>query len=270
MSLCTCNFFSKALKNYVDVTVYIPSVHNGDAIMKSYEEIYPEGKKFKTLYLLHGALDDHSSWIRGSSVELYAEAAELAVVMPSGQNSCYVNAVKGLDYLTFISYELPKWAESVFPLLTAREDRFIAGLSMGGYGALRTGLAFPERYAAIGDFSGGVDMVVTEEITSRLGIDILDFDALFGGVEQLKESDNNLYILSRKCKDSGTKLPAIYIECGTEDPLCYKINKQFSSHLKNLGYEVSYNEVPGVHEWAVWDPAVKKFIKSLDLNKRME
>lgn len=263
MSLCTCNFFSKALKHYVDVAVYIPSVHNGDAILKSYEEMYPPGKKFKTLYLLHGALEDYSAWIRGSSVEFYAEAAELALVMPSGQNSCYVNAVSGLDYFTFISYELPMWAESIFPLLTDRQDRYIAGLSMGGYGALRTGLAFPERYAAIGDFSGAVDIIATAEIVQQFGYEVLDYNALYGGVENIKGTDNDLFALSKKCKDSGAPLPSVYIECGTEDLLCYEINKQFGAHLKGLGFDVNYNEVPGVHEWPVWDHAVDKFIKSL-------
>ena len=123
MSIFQCNFFSKCLGNFVDVTVYVPSYHNGDISMGNLplEKIYNKEQRFKTIYLLHGMLDDHSSWMRWSMVEEQAEKYRFALVMPSGQNGFYINAVHGLAYYDFINEELPLWAELNFPLLEGRE-----------------------------------------------------------------------------------------------------------------------------------------------------
>nr|WP_294673631.1 alpha/beta hydrolase family protein [uncultured Blautia sp.] len=268
MSVFQCNFYSKYLANFVDVTVYIPSYHNGDISMGdiSTDILYDKKQKFKTIYLLHGMLDDHSCWMRWSMVEEQAEKHKIALVMPSGQNSFYVNAEHGLAYYDFINDELPRWAEMNFPLLEGRENRFIAGLSMGGYGAIRHGLGTPEKYAAVGAFSGALDIVGLESVLKRVpGMrNIVDYDSIFGGADKIEGTDNDLFTLAESCKNSAKELPKIFITCGTEDAICYEMDVKYRDTLLEMGYDVTYFEMPGVHEWKVWNESIRQFMNLID------
>jgi putative tributyrin esterase len=263
MTLCTATFTSKALRHEVDVTVFVPSLPGNDARQRPYGEVYPRDGRYPAIYLLHGATGSHSDWVRLSVVESYAQAAGLGLVMPSGQNSFYVNAVTGLRYFEFINEELPAWAESVFPLSTDRRDRTIAGLSMGAYGALRHGLATPGRYAAIGAFSGPSDILETVRTLEQRGVNAIDANAVFGGLDAIAGSDNDLYALARRCAASGQPLPRIYISCGTEDEMLLEQNRRLVPYLRGLGYDVVYEEFPGAHEWPVWDRSIKAFMGML-------
>lgn len=261
MTLCTATFTSQALGYDVDVTVFVPSMPNNEGRQRPYSEIYPTGLRHPVIYLLHGAMGSHSAWSRKSTVEAAAQAAALALVMPSGQKSFYVNAaVGGWRYFEFINEELPAWAESVFPLRQDREGRLIAGLSMGAYGALRHGLATPERYAAIGAFSGPLDMVETQRLLQEHGVSAIDADAVFGGVDAIPGSDNDLYALAERCAKTGGPLPRIYLSCGTEDTMLLAQNRRFAPYLRDLGFDVVYEEFPGAHEWPVWDASIKAFM----------
>lgn len=104
--------------------------------------------RYPTLYLLHGLSDDHTIWQRRTSIERYAAEKNLAVVMPAAGRSYYQDMANGAAYWTFLSEELPALCRQWFPLSEAREETFAAGLSMGGYGALRLALAQPEKFAA--------------------------------------------------------------------------------------------------------------------------
>ena len=264
MTVLSCNFFSKCLNNFVDVSVYIPSLHNGDISLGglSLEQIYDKNRKFKTVYLLHGMLDDHSSWMRWSMVEEQAEKHQFALVMPSGQNSFYINNQSGLNYYDFINKELPMWAEMNFPLLEGRENRFIAGLSMGGYGAVRHGLSTPENYAAVGSFSGALNAVALGDAISAVGADasFLNFDNVFGGADKIAGTDNDLFCLAEKTAASGKPLPKLYISCGLQDFMCYQMAVDFRDHAKKLGYDVTFMEMEGIHEWKVWNASVVEFL----------
>ena len=265
MSVMNCNFYSKCLMNFVDVTVYIPSAHNGEAMFASLEDLYAP-KQYKTVYLLHGMLDDHSCWMRWSRVEEYAEAHQIALIMPSGQNGFYVNAVHGLKYYDFIHYELPMWAEHNFPLLTGKENRFIAGLSMGGYGALRHGLSGLDQYAAIGAFSPACDVIALNDVIAAAGMGgIVDYDSIYGGIDKVAGTENDVYALLEQAKESGKELPKIYMGCGTDDFIVYAMTKKMQQDMKDMGYDVTYTEYPGEgHTWNVWDPCIKAFLDMID------
>lgn len=268
MSVMQCNFYSKCLANFVDVTVYIPSYHNGDITMGDMplDQIYDKNQKFKTIYLLHGMLDDHSCWMRWSMVEEQAEQHRIALVMPSGQNSFYINAEHGLNYYDFISEELPRWAEMNFPLLEGRENRYIAGLSMGGYGAIRHGLSMPDRYAAIGAFSGALDIISLVDVLGNIpGMhNVVDYENLFGGIDKIKGTDHDLFALAKKSKEQNKELPKVFISCGTEDAICIDMDRRYKELLKELGYEMEYFEMPGVHEWKVWNESIRRFLNYID------
>ena len=152
------SFYSNALKKNANVMIFLPTQDADDYLFGSGNAKYDPDKKYQTLYLLHGSYGDCMDWGRLASVERYAQQHCLAVVMPSAENSSYLNMDYGEAYLDYIGRELPAFLRIMFPLSERREDTFIAGLSMGGYGAWRLGLEFPEQYGAIASLSGGMEM----------------------------------------------------------------------------------------------------------------
>ena len=139
MALIHCDFFSEVLHLSTSVVVILPQPapsQNGTTGCGG-------SHKHPTLYLLHGLSDDHTIWQRRTSIERYVSLLDLAVVMPAVHRSFYTDMAHGYRYWTFISEELPALARSFFPLSDAREDNFVAGLSMGGYGAFKLGLTHP-------------------------------------------------------------------------------------------------------------------------------
>ena len=152
MAKMNCNFISYTLKRAVDITVVIPSVTIPESLgMGLGNEQKPSHQikdKYPVLYLLHGYGNNHATWNGYSNIELYAEERQIAVVMTSAENKFYSNVAEEDHYYDFVSQELPEFIQSMFPVSSRVEDTYIAGLSMGGYGALLHGLTHPERYQA--------------------------------------------------------------------------------------------------------------------------
>lgn len=219
---------------------------------------------YQTLYLLHGMSDDHTAWIRRTSIERYVEGLPLAVIMPAGHLGWYTDMVFGRDYFRFITEELPAICERMFPLSIKREDRFIAGLSMGGYGAMKAGLSASEVFSAAASFSGAMDALeVFDRIDKSLANDV------FGSKDTLKGSVNDLFAMADKIAYSGKTCPKLYMWCGTEDFL-YDANVRFKEHLQNLGLPLTYEEGPGDHQWKCWDKCIKNTLKWLPIRKSNE
>src|SRR5688500_5792944 len=145
MAFFDCHFFSDTLAMTVSAHVLIPQESTRQIGLES----GPARASYPTLYLLHGLSDDHTIWMRRTSIERYAAAKNIAVVMPAVGRSFYQDMASGPKYWTFVSEELPVLMRQFFPLSTTREETFAAGLSMGGYGALRLGLARPDKFAAV-------------------------------------------------------------------------------------------------------------------------
>ena len=259
MIFCECNFFSKILKNHVNVNVLLPSLPDNDCLSSDFHTIYPVGKLHKTLFLLHGALDDYSCWMRHTAIERYAEEKNIAVVMPSGQNGFYTNARYGMDYFDFITRELPEFVRYTFPLSEKREDNFIAGPSMGGYGSSKCALHCPDQYAAFGDFSGALDPGLLESRMKKMGFDFFRYDLIFGGADQVAGSGDDVYELAEKLKHSPVK-PSAFIACGLDDTNNYDMNIRFKEALDANGFNVHFEDGPGVHDWKYWDTCIKNFL----------
>src|SRR6185503_13247898 len=151
MILNEIKFFSETLGLLSSMYVLLPKRTMPE--MKS-----KRSPKYKTLYLLHGHSDDHTAWQRYTSIERYAEDLNLAVVMPAVHLSFYNDMAHGGKYWQFISEEVPTLVRDIFPLSAERKDNFVAGLSMGGYGAFKMALTHPERFAAAASLSGAVDI----------------------------------------------------------------------------------------------------------------
>jgi S-formylglutathione hydrolase FrmB len=215
--------------------------------------IMPENSKEPpaVLYLLHGLSDDHSMWTRRTSIERYAESRNLAVIMPTTYRGYYTDMENGYNYWTYIAEELPKKLHSMFNISKERDKTFAAGLSMGGYGALKLGLRQPERFKAVAAFSSAADMNVRVAVNE-------EHIRVFG--KELSE-ENDLFRLAEKLNRETA--PKIYMWCGTEDFLLDS-NRRFSSHVKDLGLDIIYSESEGGHSWEKWDEQIKKALDWFD------
>ena len=215
--------------------------------------------KVKTLYLLHGMSDDEGTWMRRTSIDRYAEEKGLAVVMPDGGLGWYTDMYRGLAWFKFISGELPALCRRFFPILSdRREDTFIGGLSMGGYGALKCGLRAPQTFSQVISLSGALDAADTA-VNNTVPATRRYWEDVFGPAEDVPGSENDLFAAAEALTDPALR-PRVYMWCGTEDFL-YAQNTRMRDHLRALGYDLTYEESPGDHQWKYWD---KKIADALD------
>lgn len=259
MALINCDFFSESLGLSCSMNVILPQ--KSSAAMIGMDGCSGDGKH-PVLYLLHGLSDDHSIWLRRTSIERYAAPLGLAVVMPAVHRSFYTDMKYGGNYWKFVSQELPAICRSFFPLSDKREDNFVAGLSMGGYGALKLALRMPDNFAAAASLSGATD------IAARRG-DWPELFHLIFGDDDIAGSNNDLFALAGKLMTQDhAKLPALFQCCGTEDFL-YQDNIRFRDHMRALKYpRFHYQECPGSHEWGFWDNAIRDVLAWLPLRKK--
>jgi putative tributyrin esterase len=256
MAFIQCNFFSEVLGLSCSVNVILPQQTTNQIGMEN----RVAAKKHPTLYLLHGLSDDHTIWMRRTSIERYVASLGLAVVMPNVHRSFYTDMDKGLKYWTFVSEELPAVCRSFFPLSDKREDNFVAGLSMGGYGAFKLALSCPDKFAAGASLSGALDI-------ARLAkgrFDNPEFVNIFGDPDKISGSKNDLFYLAQEASKSEDPKPMLYQCCGTEDYL-YKDNIRFKEFVEELNFDYTYEEGPGIHEWGYWDKMIQRVLEWLPL-----
>lgn len=223
------------------------------------------GAKHPALYLLHGLSDDHTIWLRRTSIERYAAAYGLAIIMPNAHRSFYTDMKDGGQYYTFVTEELPYLAESFFPLSDRREDRFVAGLSMGGYGAFKLGLSRPDRYAAAASLSGVMELDFMFQQRADSPQSLQEIKRIFGTLEEARGSVNDLSHLAKQLTEQPKEnIPKLYQCCGTEDFL-YEGNTRFRDYVRDLGLELTYEEEPGMHEWGYWDTKIQRVLEWLPL-----
>lgn len=261
MALIHCDFFSQTLGMACSMCVILPErpMNQTQQQAASLKRLHP------TLWLLHGLSDDHTIWQRRTSIERYVAPLGFAVVMPAVARSFYTDMSHGLRYWTFISEELPLIARSFFPLSEEREDNFVAGLSMGGYGAFKLALAHPERYAAAASLSGALNVVrILKPSDGTVSPEMLD---IFGSPDSIKGSPNDLMFLASQLAASAHPRPALFQCCGTEDFL-YQDNLLFRDHALSLGLPLEYHECPGTHDWGFWDEHIQGVLNWLPLPRQ--
>lgn len=213
------------------------------------------GSTCKTLYLLHGLSDDHTIWQRRTSIERYAADKNLAVVMPAAGKSWYTDMVHGDRWQTFITKEVPAVCRSMFRCMSdRREDNFVAGLSMGGYGALKMALSDPGSYAGVASFSGAINVADPNRFGNRYWNDI------FGDPDTIVGSKNDVYSLIKEAAESGAPLPKVYLWCGLQDGLLPD-SRRAKALLEQYGYDLSYSETDGDHSWFYWDREIRNALE---------
>jgi putative tributyrin esterase len=251
MILNQVNFFSETTGLLSSMCVLLPQRPLAEAQNKP-------RKKLRTLYLLHGHSDDHTAWQRYTSIERYAEELNLVVVMPAVHLSFYNDMAHGGKYWQFISEEVPTLVRDMFSLSSKREDNYVAGLSMGGYGAFKLALTCPERFAAAASLSGAVDLsevvrVKKEDPENKAWIE--EMHTVFGDLSKVPGSKHDLFTLAKKAAKAPVK-PRLYQCCGTEDEL-HPDNIRFRDAVRKLPLDLMYEEGPGEHNWAYWDKMIQ-------------
>jgi S-formylglutathione hydrolase FrmB len=215
----------------------------------------PAVAELPVLWLLHGLSDDHTIWQRRTGIERYVEGLDLAVVMPCVHRSFYCDMRHGLAYERYIAEELPTIVRGLFHVSSRREDTFVAGLSMGGYGAFKLALTYPGRYAAAASLSGALDMAARwTRAPERIG----DMELVFGG-DPAGTPNDLMHLARRLAADAGRPRPRLFQCCGTEDFLI-EDNHAFRDLAHQLGLELEYREGPGAHTWSYWDAAIQQVL----------
>ncbi|WP_438835338.1 alpha/beta hydrolase [Streptococcus pluranimalium] len=264
MALLSVNAMAQTLGRTVTFNVYLPS-DNYD-----FEGKLAAQPPFKTLYLLHGILGNQNDWLVGTRVASIAKKYHLAVVMPSGDNRFYLNYPATNDnYSDFVGQELLDLTRRLFPLSQKREDTYIAGLSMGGYGALYNGLTFHDNFSAIGAFSAGLvtgDALNADEDSPIFFRTKSYLEAVFGDLEKVLDSDYHIPTLVKRLADEKIDLPTIFSTCGTEDSLI-TANRELSSVLDEQGINHTSIEKPGGHTWEYWNQALANFLEWLPIER---
>ena len=261
MSLLTFTHFSKSMPGCAQVNVILP-------VGMEYEDLIAPGEKFQTLWLLHGHGSNYTEWARLTCIEKLAMDHKFAVVMPDAANSSYCDQPDGRKYYTYITEELPAFLRKYLPLSDKTEDNFIAGFSMGSYGAAKLGFNHPDKYSAVGILSGPNNRLTGyDELTPERKN---EFKYTLGDIKDIPGSKDDIYKVFSDLKQGGRPMPFIYAACGTEDVLSYRRFTEFRNFTKSIGAEndVVFEEGPGVHSWDFWDEYIAKFVDLLPLKNR--
>jgi S-formylglutathione hydrolase FrmB len=247
----------KSLQRRTSISVILPAdnIH----FLQDTEEIVPQ--PYKTLYLLHGLYGSDDIFLANTSIQKFAEDHGIAIVIPCGENSFYVDNPKAHAYYgEYVGQELLDITRNIFPLSDKREDTYIAGFSMGGYGAVRNGLKYHENFSKIGMISAAL---ITDDIVNYTEdgnvLRSRDFyESIFGDLDELKGSDMDPKALIERCPN----VPDIYMACG-EDDFLFEKNIDFHEFLKDMDIDADFVKASGEHTWEFSEKYIKEFIKTL-------
>ena len=241
MASITLSFHSEALERTVPLRALVPLEDAPRVPMPA-------------MYLLHGLYGSEQDWFQYTRVMLWARAKGLAVFCPAGENGFYVNqADTGEAYMRYVGEELPAFTRRLFPLSSRREDTFIAGLSMGGYGALNAGLTYPEIFGKVAALSAALRPWKRMDKPQGGCVQRPAYArALFG---QDTEPWDTL-TLARQC---GARAPELWLSCGAQDDLLEE-NIALVDGLRQAGIPAYFDQPPGAHNWDFWDREIQRVI----------
>ncbi len=239
MASTSIHFYSTTLLKACSMTVLLPdrAESDGDPPL---------------LYLLHGLSDDHTVWSRRTSIERYVHDMPLIVVMPDGGRSFYCDAVRGPAYETHLIRDVVGFVDRFFQTVAERRARAIGGLSMGGYGALKLALQYPELFCSAHSHSGALDITLQEPETVRADLRE-EFPLIFGS----HPADGKDCLFGLADRADPDVLPALRIDCGTDDSLL-EANRRYHRHLDSLEIAHEYEELDGGHTWDYWDRRIRE------------
>ncbi len=221
----------------------------------------------KTIILLHGYSGDCTDWLYNSAAADFSLKYNLNVVMPSGGLDFYLDKkATGHHYCEFIGKDLIKYLRDTFHIAMKKKDTYIGGLSMGGFGALHTGLTYPETFEGIMALSSALIIYNLKDMKPNMGDPVMAnyeyYVNAFGDLQKADKTDHNPEVLYKRNKKNGIKNPKIYMACGSEDFLL-EPNHKFRDFLKKQEADFTYVEGPGIHDWNFWTPHAYEGIEYL-------
>lgn len=240
MALINLNVFSEEIEMNTDVTIIYP-----DSLLNK--------ESVNVLFLLHGYNGSNNDWLRHSTIEKLATKYNLIVVMPAINNSFYTNMIYGYNYFNYYTKELKDKVSKIFKLNLTKKNTYIAGLSMGGYGALKAALTYPNDYKGVAAFSGVLDIKKSYQSFNNRKMKMI---GIFGDEETFNEnlSQHDLFLLTNNLHNNNLN---IYISCGTEDFLI-KHSEDFVNHLKDKKISFTHKFIAGDHNWDFWQEEIKR------------
>lgn len=247
MAFADFKFYSEVLGMQTGIYVCIPQKKtNGEIGVKSESD----REEYKCLYLLHGLSDDHTIWLRRTSIERYAAEYGVCVVMPCVDRSFYTDMKYGLKYYSYVTYEIPKIMREFFHVSDKREDNYICGLSMGGYGALKIGMRNCDRFCACAGLSPVADIRRSDFKDTLIPV--------FGENMDIPDEED-LFKIAEKCNERADK-PRIFMGVGKQD-FMYDDTVRLKEKFESLDFDFTYMESDGTHEWGFWDVYIQYVLK---------
>ena len=257
MALVYTEVFAQSFMRPVSLCAIIPAEESAPDASGQRPQAQ-ESRPLKTLYLLHGLYGCHTDWLTLTNIRRYATEKHIAVIMPAAENAFYIDGkLPGQQYGAFVGDELIQLTRRLFHLSAKREDTVIAGLSMGGAGAIRAACLYPQNFGAAAGISSA--FLTREQLSPEHPVFTPEWaEGIFGSIENM-ESEYKNAVLKMKKSVQGKAYPQISLECGTSDGFI-GINRDFHRFLQEQGIEHYYEESPGGHEWPLWDSGIKKII----------
>lgn len=259
MAVYEFNFYSTKLGRYVPATGILPT-DGGEVHPECIPECYE--RPMKTIYLLSGYSGEHTDWLHYTQIVLFCLKYNVAAFMPAGENSFYLDSGKREAYYEqFVAEEFVNYTRETFkPVSDKREDTFIGGISMGGFGALYLGMRHHKTFSKILSMAPGIVCYGYNE-NSNFFLDAgmtRDYcDTMFGDPKELLKSEANLEVLYQRLKRDKEEIPDIYLTCGTED-FVLDHSRQLCEFLKKEKASFYYEETSGRHEWDIWNGHIDK------------
>lgn len=251
----TVNFESKLVGQMLPYHVLLPLDYNAPAARTV---------RYPVLYLLHGLAGSHDDWLSSRAhLAQYAAHYRLIIVTPEGHDGWYTDGVVPNEkYESYIVEELLPDVDARYRTIAERNGRALAGLSMGGYGALKFGVKYPDKFVFVASMSGALGApawdVNSKELSDFLKPSIAH---VYGALNNPVRAANDIFKLyARLTPDERAQLPYIYLDCGTEDPFLDS-NRTFAALLLNHNVPHEFRELPGKHEWPYWDQQVQEILR---------
>ena len=218
----------------------------------------------KNVFILHGHSGYATDWLYNANLVDLCGKYNINIILPNGENSFYLDLPSNEHkYATYVGKELKDYVCKTFGFSQKREDNFIMGLSMGGFGAIHTGLQFNDTFSKLSGLSSALIIYNIANMKPGTMDGIAGYDyysMMFGDLTKVVESKNNPETLVLDILKEKKQMPEIYLAIGTEDFL-YKENQIFKKFLEDHKVAFEYHEEKGAHDWAFWNKYIEPSIR---------
>lgn len=234
-------------------------------VPSGYSEAANAQTRFPVIYLLHGLTGNFANWTDRTKLAEYVAEKNVIIVTPEGEDGWYTDGATNANdkYESYIIKELIPEIDKKFRTVADRKNRAIAGLSMGGYGALKFGMKYPEMFSLAGSFSGALGAATFPSTGPNNGL-MKSLNIIFGPMDSDTRKANDVFKMIRETTPEKIKaLPFLYIDCGTEDFL-FQNNRDFIDLLVEKQVPHEFRQLPGGHDWKYWDKQVQEFLRVAD------